>query len=325
MAVQHAVQQRFVWGMKLGVALGEHAVTELHAQLAFQRHVVAGHGALQWGQGRGEVVLSGVPFGQFKLNQPPIGSALGQGLQLGVASLQLAGRHEVARPLQLKDVAFGEVLACLLQELSEVLRICGLLDDAKGFCAHVFVVAHLRFVVAHQVECGKHMAFAEQAVHAFKQRLQIAGPGHDVGRPIFFCAGAISLGQAGQPAVVHHPRVAGFQLRCAVQVKLGRFVALQLKVDFAELEMKGDLLRLGICAGQKAGVGVFQIAFQQVSLALEVGELGLFAVGNVGGVAFAQRRHEAAAAEAQAQGQSQHPSSRCRARQPHARGVPTVQ
>ncbi len=325
MGGHHALEQGAVCVTVGGIFLREQPVSEQHAELAFQCHIVAGHGTLEVGKCGVEVVLARPQFGKLKLHQAPIWPPLGQGLKLGEARLQIVGGHEVPGPLQLENVTFGKVFFRGFEELPQAFGVGGLLDQTQGFCSHVFVLADLVLVIAQKVQGRQDVALAQQAVGAFQEGLQIAGPRHHKGGPIFFRAGAVALRQSGEAAVVEDPCVLGFKIGGTIQVVFRRFKALELQVNFAELEVKRHFLGLRIGALQETRVGILQIPLEQVSLAFEVRKLGLLAVGQVLRLSFAQRRHKSAAAEAQAQGQSEHPRGPCRAGRHHPRGFPTVQ
>ena len=227
--------------------------------------------------------------------------------------------------MQLENVAFREVLFGGFEELPQAFGVGGLLDQTQGFCPHVFVLADLVLVMAQKVQGRQDVALAQQAVGAFQEGLQIAGPRHHKGGPIFFRTGAVALRQPGEAAVVEDPSVLGFKIGGTIQVVFRRLKALELQVNLAELEVKRHLLGLRIGALQETRVGIFQIPLEQVALAFEVRELGLLAVRQVLRLSFAQRRHKTAAAEAQAQGQSEHPRGPRRLGKGHPWGFPTVQ
>ena len=92
------------------------------------------------------------------------------------------------------------------------------------------------------------MALAQKAVRAFQEGFQIAGPRHHKGGPIFFRPGSVALCQSGEAAVVADPRVLGFKARGTVHVIFRRLKALEIQVNFAELEVKGHFLGLRIRA-----------------------------------------------------------------------------
>ena len=272
-----------------------------------------------------EVVLARPQFGKLKLHQTPIGPPLGQGLELGEARFQIVRSHEVPGPLQLENVAFWKVLFGGFEELPQAFGIGGLLDQTQGFRPHVFVLADLVLVIAQKVQGRQDVALAQQPVGTFQEGLQIAGPRHHKGGPIFFRAGAVALRQSGEASMVEDPCVLGFKIGGTIQVVFRRFKALEFQVNFAELEVKRHFLGLRIGTLEETRIGIFQITLEQVSLAFEVRELGLLAVGQVLRLSFAQRRHKTAAAEAQAQGQSEHPRGPRRLGKGHSWGVPTVQ
>ena len=237
-------------------------------------------------------------FRPFELHLAPIGSAFREGNQLYFAGIEVACCHEVSRPLELEEVAFWEVLFGSLEKLTHPFGIGGLLDDAQGFSAHIFIPADLLLVIAQQVERGKHVAFHEQELSAFKQRFEVAGAGRHKRRPVLFRAATVSLTQSRFAAVVQDPGVLWFQGGSPVEMHFSRFESLEFEVNFSELVMKGHFIGLGIGAFQETGVRILQVALQQVPLTLEIRQLGFFSIGD--GSITTEGRHGLAARKAQA-------------------------
>ena len=175
-----------------------------------------------------------------------------------------------------------------------------------------------------QVQGGQDVSFRKQQVGAFEQRFQIAGPVHHKGGPVLFCAGAVALGKPRQAAVVQHPRVVRGQFGGTGEAFLRRIVALEVEVDFAELVVERVLVRFGLDAGHQLGVGILEVAFQQMRLGLEVGHLRVFAVGDVPlGPAVGQGGQGRAAG--QPQGRQPNPNPHRRSALSHPRGLPRVE
>ena len=212
MARHHLVQEGAVRRVERGVFLCQDAVPQEHAKLAFEGHVVAGHGAHQVRESRLEVVLPGPELGQFKLHQPPIGAARGQGFQFFPAGVEVVGGHQVPRPLQLKHVAFGKVLAGPFQKLTEVLEVGGLFHQTQRFGAHVFVGADVFFIPAEEVQRGQHVPVAQEQVGAFQQHLQVPWTRRHEGLPVPFRTDSVALSQPCRTPVVQHPRVVGVEV-----------------------------------------------------------------------------------------------------------------
>ena len=268
-------------------------------------------------QGGWQVFFAGPVLGPLERDLAPVGTSRRQGGQLNLARVQIAGGHQVPRPLKLERVALRKVLSSALQKLPHTLRIGRELDNAQGFRAHVLVMTYVLLVVVQEVQGGQDVAFAQQQNVAFQKRLQITGPSRHKGRPILLGAFAVALSQARQAPMVQHPRVVGLQVVCPIKVQLGSFKTLQLEVNFAELVVKRNFLGLGFGAAQKAGVGIFVIALQQVPLPFEIGELGFLSVRHGGA---GQGDHGLATSEGQSdQGDSNE------AFDLHERGVPTVE
>ena len=175
-----------------------------------------------------------------------------------------------------------------------------------------------------QVQGGQDVSLRKQQVGAFEQRFQIAGPVHHEGGPVLFRAGAVALGKPCQAAVVKHPGVVWGELGGVCEAFLRRVVALQFEVDFAELVMERVLVRFGLDASHQLGVGILEVALEQMRLGLEVGHLRVFAVGDVPlGPAVGQGGQGRAAG--QPQGRQPNPNPHRRPASSHPRGLPRVE